>query len=136
MKWLREGDKGRTKKELERLLGYWQDKLGMRDWAFRIDRVKTMNEAGFLPESERFGILRCSCERDLIHELLHALFYRRNWAIDQHLDSYETALRAHGKGKKSFLIEGADKGVVGMLQEVYIFQLTNALLRLKYGDSR
>lgn len=136
MKWLREGDKRRNRRELERLLGYWQDKLGMRDWAFRIDRAKTMNGAGFFPESERFGILRCSCERDLIHELLHALFHRRNWVLAKYFNSYETAIRVHGKGKKSPPVEKAGEEVIRMLQEVYIFQLTNALLKLKYCDSR
>jgi hypothetical protein len=133
MKWLREGDRKRSKRELERLLNYWQDKLGMKDWAFRIERARTMDEACFILKSNRFGILRCSCERDLIHELLNALFFRRNWILEKCFDHCRAIVN---KGKSSPSGRNVDKEMIGMLQEVYIFQLTNALLRLKYGDSK
>ena len=134
MKWLREGDKKRSKRELERLLSCWQDKLGMRDWAFKIERVRTMSEACFAPKSERFGILRCSCERDLIHELLNALFFRRNLVLEKYLGRESIIDRL--KWKKSPLDRGTDVKAIEVLQGVYTFQLTNALLKLKYGDSK
>jgi hypothetical protein len=139
MKWLREGDRKRSKRELERLLNYWQDKLGMKDWAFRIERARTMDEACFILKSNRFGILRCSCERDLVYELLNALFFRRNWVIEKCLDSrkpVEKGFLGFLKRRRSRLSGNVDRETIGMLQEVYIFQLTNALLRLKYSNSK
>jgi hypothetical protein len=138
MKWLREGDRKRSKRELGQLLSYWQEKLGMKDWAFRIERVRNMSEACFIPKSMRFGIIKCSCERDLVHELLNALFFRRNWILEKCLDNCKPV-------EKSFLSflrrklrssRNVDRDAIEMLQEVYTFQLTNALLRLKYGDSK
>jgi hypothetical protein len=138
MKWLREGDRKRSKRELERLLSYWQEKLGMKDWAFKIERVRNMNEACFIPKSNRFGILRCSCERDLIHELLNALFFRRNWVMEKCLNNRKPVEKGFlGFLKRRSRLSGnVDKDMIEMLQEVYTFQLTNALLKLKYGDSK
>jgi len=106
----------------------------MKDWAFRIERARNMSEACFIPESIRFGIIRCSCERDLIHELLNALFYRRNLVIEKCLANCKSTVNYRKKGLQ--LGGNIDREATDMLQEVYNFQLTNALLRSKYGDSK
>ena len=119
-RWLDIPERQLHQKQLEKLGDEWQHRLGLCNWAFKYEAVPEVLDSRIDFASERLAVIRARDERRLVHELLHALFWRRN-LIWRAISEGDDKPKAFGK-------------ILGFNEQVIVFQLTNALLRLKYGD--
>jgi len=119
VKWLDIPERQLNQKQLEKLGDEWQHRLGLCNWGFKYKAVPEVLDSRIDFKSERLAHVSVRDERRLVHELLHALFWRRNliWRVISHID---------GKPKEF-------RNILAYDEQVIVFQLTNALLRLKYG---
>jgi len=120
LRWLDIPERQLNQKQLEKLGDEWQHRLGLCNWGFRYEAVSEVLDSRIDFKSERFAIIRARDERRLVHELLHALSWRRNliWRIISKVDD-----KPEEFGR-----------ILAYNEQVIVFQLTNALLKLKYGD--
>jgi len=116
-KWLVIPEKRLTQKQIENLTDEWQHRLGLCDWGFKVIAIKDFTQSRIEFRSERYAVIYASDERRLLHELLHALFWRRNLM-------WRECVRELNPTIENFL---------KMNEQIIVFALTNALLRLKYG---
>lgn len=117
--WLEEGDKELSQEELEEQLSFYRHLLGLCDYGIQVVKEDS-GEA--ISKSSRFYIIKCNCERVLVHELLHVLLKKRDWINDYMFEQSEE----NRSGFKDMLYH--------KLTERIVFQLTNALLRLRYKE--
>jgi len=134
-KWLEEGDKERSQKELEELTEEWQHRLGLCSFGIQAIKVLNWEEGGVNYVSSRYVELKANCERIVVHELLHVLFRKRDsllaWKEEEEVSRLiknKDELKAYEEKYKLW------DELMEMLTERIIFQLTNALLKLKYGE--
>lgn len=121
-RWLRLSERRLDMPRAKRLLKEWQDRLGMGDYAFEIRLTNDRWKGHFGPIlGVHYGELAFSTERTLVHELLECLLHR--YAV------------LTGNYNRKLIDEPAEKDAEYLIRHIYLFQLTNALLRLKYGES-
>lgn len=118
-RWLEEGDRVLSQNELNVLCKEYQHLLGLCDYGIQVIKSK-WDESSLVQISIHYYQIKANSERTLLHELLHLLLLKRDW------------LRGFDSSKKPTALEIE---LWYRFTERIIFQLTNALLRLEYGDS-
>jgi len=125
-RWLVIPERKVSKKELKKLLDEWQHLLGLCSYGYRLKRVASMKNSKLRRVLRSFFEIYASDERRLLHELLHTYFVELlDFIISLRL--YVPAEEGEVRINPEIL---KDSDVV----EKIIFRLTNALLRLKYGE--
>lgn len=112
-KWLRKSKCKLNQQAAEKLLDYWMKVLGMGSYAFKIKLTNDKRDGRItFKVGVHYGEIEFSTERVLIHELLEAMLLRYKEIVGyKEVNETENYLR-----------------------HILIFQLVNALLRLKYGE--
>lgn len=120
-RWLRLSERRLDMPRAKRLLKEWQDRLGMGDYAFKIILTKGRWEGKVEFEvGVHYGEISFSTERVLVHELLEAMLLRYFRLVD----TYKYCSHASD-----------GKNIEYLVRHIFLFQLTNCLLKLKYGES-
>lgn len=110
-RWLRLSERKLNLKRAKKLLKYWMKVLGTGDYAFKIRLTKGKWRGSLeFKVGVHYGIIECSTERTLLHELLEAMLWR-----------YKSISGAKDETDNEYLV-----------RHILLFQLVNALLRLRY----
>lgn len=121
IEWLKKSERKLNYKQAEKLLDYWMKALGMGDYAFKIILTKDGWEGKVEFEvGVHYGEISFSTERVLVHELLEAMLLRYFRLVD----TYKYCSHASD-----------GKNIEYLVRHIFLFQLTNCLLKLKYGES-
>jgi len=124
-RWLVIPERKVSKKELKKLLDEWQHLLGLCSYGYRLRKATRVENSKLCRQTRSFFEIHVSDERRLLHELLHTYFIE--------LLDFLISLSLYLPSARSVRINPEILKNSDVVEKI-IFRLTNALLRLKYGE--